>query len=72
MTSEIWQFAAFVGVAAVAFVLWLNIIYLPGRTLEHRYDGGEPVRRGSADAAKSPDQTEIESEISQSSSGPTR
>jgi hypothetical protein len=72
MTSEIWQFAAFLGVVAVAFVLWLNIIYLPGRTLEHRYDGGEPVRRDSADRAESPDKTELENEISQSSSGPTR
>lgn len=39
MSFEMWQFAAFLGVVAVAFVLWLNIIYLPGRTLEQRYDG---------------------------------
>lgn len=37
--SEIWQFASFLGAVAVVFVLWLSIIYLPGRTLEHRYDG---------------------------------
>ena len=38
--TEYWQFAG----AAVAFVvvaiLWLRLIYLPGRTLERREDGG--------------------------------
>lgn len=35
MTAELWQFAAFIGIAIVAAVLWLCIIYLPGRTMEY-------------------------------------
>lgn len=68
MASEIWQFAAFLGVVAVVFVLWLNIIYLPGRTLEHRYDGSGPTRRAPVDGTQPP----AEAEVTQSSSGPTR
>lgn len=38
--TEYWQFA----VAGVAFVvvavLWLRVVYLPGRTLERWEDGG--------------------------------
>lgn len=74
MSSEMWQFAAFLGVVAVAFVLWLNIIYLPGRTLEQRYDGpggaresGE-VSRYSEEDAHAPEG----SEAIPSSSDPTR
>jgi hypothetical protein len=77
MASEIWQFAAFLGVVAVAFVLWLNIIYLPGRTLEHRYDGVGPSRQSPAPSAHSSpsaqrSQQPDEGEVSQSSSDPTR
>jgi hypothetical protein len=74
MASEIWQFAAFLGVVAVAFVLWLNIIYLPGRTLEHRYDGVGPSRQSPASSASSAQRSQQpdEGEVSQSSSDPTR
>lgn len=47
MTTELLQFAG----AAVAFVvvaiLWLHVVYLPGRTLE-RWDDGRPDRRDDA------------------------
>lgn len=66
MASEIWQFAAFLGVVAVAFVLWLNVIYLPGRTLEQRYDGGGGLLRSSAENRPAPGDG-----ASQSSSDPT-
>ncbi len=35
MTSELWQFAALIGVFVAAALLWLCIIYLPGRTMEY-------------------------------------
>ena len=38
MYSELWQFAAFLGLFAVAFVLWMWIVYLPGRSLERWED----------------------------------
>lgn len=68
MSSEIWQFAAFLTAVAVAFVLWLNIIYLPGRTLEHRYDGVRGSRRARSEGSAN----QGECEVSQSSSDPTR
>lgn len=75
MSSEMWQFAAFLSVVAVAFVLWLNIIYLPGRTLEQRYDGpggvresGDAPRRYSEEDSHAPGG----SEATPSSSDPTR
>ena len=36
MTSEIVQFAAVLVAAAVAFVTWLAVIYLPRRTMERK------------------------------------
>lgn len=43
MTSELWQFAAFIAGLLVVAVLWLFIIYLPARTMEYsetrRLDG---------------------------------
>lgn len=66
MSSEIWQFAAFLVVVVVAFVLWLNIIYLPGRTLEHRYDGVGGSRH------RCSEESEDQDEVSQSASDPTR
>ncbi len=36
--SEIWQFGAMVVLFLVALVLWLRIVYLPGRTLERWED----------------------------------
>ena len=38
MYSEMWQFVAFLGFFAVAFVLWMWIVYLPGRSLERWED----------------------------------
>lgn len=35
MTAELWQFAVLMGVFLVVAVLWLCIIYLPGRTMEY-------------------------------------
>ena len=35
MVSEILQFAGFLVIIGVAFVLWMFIVYLPGRTLEN-------------------------------------
>ena len=34
MTSEVWQFVGVLGGFAVVALLWLYIVYLPGRTLE--------------------------------------
>ena len=38
MYSELWQFAGLLGLFAVAFVLWMWIVYLPGRSLERWED----------------------------------
>lgn len=38
MGSELWQFAVMLVVFAVAAFLWLQIVYLPGRTLERWQD----------------------------------
>ena len=38
MLSELWQFGAMLAVFVVALVLWLRIVYLPGRTLERWED----------------------------------
>ena len=35
LAAELWQFAAVLGVFLVAALLWLCIIYLPARTMEH-------------------------------------
>ncbi len=38
MLSELWQFGAMLVLFVVAFVLWLLIVYLPGRTMERWED----------------------------------
>jgi len=38
LAAELWQFAAFIGGSVVAALLWLFIVYLPGRTLERWED----------------------------------
>jgi hypothetical protein len=38
LSTELWQFAGAVGAFVVVVVLWLCVIYLPGRTLE-RWEG---------------------------------
>lgn len=41
--SEVWQFVGVLGVFVIVALLWLNIIYLPGRTLE-RWEDRRPGR----------------------------
>lgn len=47
MSSEVWQFAGMLVFFAVALVLWLRIVYLPGRTLERWEDQRVEVRKES-------------------------
>jgi hypothetical protein len=35
LTTELWQFAAFIGTIFVVAVLWLCIVFLPARTMEY-------------------------------------
>lgn len=44
--SELWQFAGMVGFFAIALILWLRIVYLPGRTLERWEDQRIEARKG--------------------------
>ena len=48
--SEVWQFLMVVSGFLVAAVLWLFVVYLPGRTLER----WEDRRRGKAESAAGP------------------
>ncbi len=41
MLSELWQFGAMLVLFVVALILWLRIVYLPGRTLERWEDRRE-------------------------------
>ena len=41
MLSELWQFGAMLVLFLVALILWLRIVYLPGRTLERWDDSRE-------------------------------
>jgi hypothetical protein len=34
LLSELWQFGAMLVLFVVVLILWLRIVYLPGRTLE--------------------------------------
>ena len=56
MGSEIWQFLLILLGFAVAAVLWLFIVYLPGRTLE-RWEDQRPGhgKGGSSSDPGSPD-----------------
>ncbi len=45
MYSELWQFVFMLGFFAVAFVLWMWIVYLPGRSLERWEDQGIRARK---------------------------
>ena len=38
MSAEVWQFVGMIGLFVIALVLWLRILYLPGRTLERWED----------------------------------
>lgn len=48
LLPELWQFGAMLALFAVALILWLRIVYLPGRTLERWED------RRKADATRRP------------------
>ena len=48
LTTELWQFAGAVGAFIVVVLLWLRIVYLPGRTLE-RWEDRRPHRGGRRD-----------------------
>lgn len=50
MGSELWQFAAMALFFAVALLLWLGIVYLPGRTLERWEDRGVKPVKGASQA----------------------
>lgn len=50
LLSELWQFGAMLVLFVVALLLWLRIVYLPGRTLERWEDRREeaaPIPRPS-------------------------
>jgi len=38
LTTELWQFAGALGAFVVVALLWLGVVYLPGRTLERWAD----------------------------------
>lgn len=52
MYSEVWQFVAFLGLFAVAFVLWMWIVFLPGRSLERWEDQRVTVRKEPSEPGK--------------------
>lgn len=53
MSSEILQFLGFLALTGVAIVLWLFIVFLPGRTLENWSDGeGQGGSRNSSTEAR--------------------
>jgi hypothetical protein len=43
LTTELWQFAGALGVFVVVALLWLRVVYMPGRTLE-RWEDRRPRR----------------------------
>ena len=52
--SEVWQFLIFLLGILVAAVLWLFVVYLPGRTLE-RWEGRRADKTGPAAGPCGPD-----------------
>ncbi len=44
MATEFWQFLAAIAAFVVFAVLWLFVVYLPGRTLE-RWEDQRPGRK---------------------------
>jgi hypothetical protein len=43
LLSELWQFGAMLVLFVVVLIVWLRIVYLPGRTLERWEDRREKV-----------------------------
>ncbi len=48
MTTELWQFAGAAGAFVIVALLWLRVVFLPGRTLE-RWEDDRPGRRDEHD-----------------------
>jgi hypothetical protein len=48
LMTELWQFVGAFGAFAIAALLWLRVVYLPGRTLE-RWEDRRPRRDGRRD-----------------------
>lgn len=55
LLSELWQFGAMLVLFLVALILWLRIVYLPGRTLER----WEDRREETAARPRSPDRPRV-------------
>ncbi|MGI8860177.1 MAG: hypothetical protein ACR2HO_08510 [Rubrobacteraceae bacterium] len=47
MTAELWQFGIMLAGFCGALILWLKIVYLPRRTMEH-WESPEPEPDGTA------------------------
>ena len=54
MGSEVWQFLTVLFAFFVVAVLWLFVVYLPGRTLE-RWEGRRAGKTGPAAGSGGPD-----------------
>jgi hypothetical protein len=48
LTTELWQFAGAAGAFVIVALLWLRVVFLPGRTLE-RWEDGRPANRDDRD-----------------------
>jgi hypothetical protein len=55
LTAELWQFAIFIGAFLVVALLWLCIIYLPGRTMEYWVARGTMSREGDGGTPRNSD-----------------
>jgi hypothetical protein len=55
LLSELWQFGAMLVLFVTVLILWLRIVYLPGRTLER----WEDRREEPAATRRPPDKTRI-------------
>jgi hypothetical protein len=49
LTTELWQFAGAIIVFVVVALVWLRVVFLPGRTLE-RWEDRRRARGGRRDA----------------------
>jgi hypothetical protein len=48
LTTELWQFAGAAGAFVIVALLWLRVVFLPGRPLE-RWEGGRLANRDERD-----------------------
>ncbi len=49
MAAEFLQFAAILGTFVVVALLWLRVVFIPGRTMERWKDQRKDLRRGEND-----------------------